>query len=315
MRENIKDFEVYEGKKYLKPIAENIKEIKDILSKYDKIKKKDFLQQINIHSEKMIQYFSILKEIHKNDTKKLLDILIDFLNNFLQTFELKRFYNLTPSISYEDYANLPVWEQLLNNVFDGKIDITWPCLIKKKYIRWGNCHHRSIAIKKIFDSLNIEWVDCRIDKVPWWHSFAVIENWSRIYMLDITEYWKILDQKAMMKEWWINAYKVINPEQSDLMEFHDPHKFAKLADTVKYNSIRLQIDKIKLEVENWMINIEITKWSQVTKRKFKISLENDKKSYTKKELLEKFFPWIEKVVPIVWEKIMKEHLMNLLNRS
>lgn len=108
MKEYIKEFENYEGKKYLKPIAENIREIKDVLSQYDKIKKKDFLQQINFYSEKMIQDFSILKEIHKNDTKKLLDILIDFLDNFLQTFELKRFYNLTPSISYEDYADLPI---------------------------------------------------------------------------------------------------------------------------------------------------------------------------------------------------------------
>ena len=108
MREYIENFEVYQGKKYFKPIAENIREIKDILSKYDKIPKEDFLQQINFYSEKMIEDFSLLKKIHQNDTKKLLEIIIDFLNKFLETLDLKRFYNLTPSISYKDYADLPV---------------------------------------------------------------------------------------------------------------------------------------------------------------------------------------------------------------
>ncbi len=314
MREYTKDFESYEGKKYLRPIAENMKNIKDILSRYDKFKKKDFLNQINSYSEKIIEDFSLLKKIHHNDTQKLLEIIIDFLNTFLQTFALKRFYNLTPSISYQDYANLPVWEQILNNVFDGKINIVWHCLIKKKYIRWWNCHHRSIAIKNIFDKLNLEWVDCRIDKVPWWHSFVVIEHGSRVYMFDITEHWKVLDMKDMMKEWWINSHKVLDPAQSDLMEFKDSQKFAKLVDNAKHNTIRLQIDKIKLEVESNSISIEITKWNKTTKRNFRITLDKDKNSYTKKQLLEKFFPRINKTIPIIWKKIMKEHLMNVLNR-
>lgn len=315
MREHINDFETYKGEKYFKPIGDNIRNIKDLISRYDKIPNDDFLQQINFYSEQMIEDFSLLKKIHHNDTKKLLEIIIDFLNKFLETFELKRFYNLTPSISYQDYTNLPIWEQIINNVFDWKINIIWPCLIKKKYIRGWNCHHRSIAIKKIFDKINLEWVECHIDKVPWWHSFIVIEQGSRVYMLDMTEHWKVLWLKDMMIEWWINAHKVLNPEQSDLMEFKDSQKFAKLVDSAKHNTIKLQIDKIKLEVEHWMINIEITKWNKVTKRNFKISLDNDKNSYTKKELLEKFFPRIEKIIPIVWKKIMKEHLMNVLNRS
>lgn len=108
MREHINDFETYKGEKYFKPIGDNIRNIKDLISRYDKIPNDDFLQQINFYSEQMIEDFSLLKKIHHNDTKKLLEIIIDFLNKFLETFELKRFYNLTPSISYQDYTNLPI---------------------------------------------------------------------------------------------------------------------------------------------------------------------------------------------------------------
>ncbi|MEI8252194.1 MAG: hypothetical protein WCG25_00205 [bacterium] len=64
------------------------------------------MEKINFLTEKIIDDFSILKKIHNNDTKKLLEILIDFLNNLFDTFKLKRFYNLTPNISYQEYAEM-----------------------------------------------------------------------------------------------------------------------------------------------------------------------------------------------------------------
>ena len=37
--------------------------------------------------------------------------------------------------------------------------------------------------------------------------------------------------------------------------------------------------------------------------------------YTKKELLEKMFPWISGIIPIVSNKIMKERLLNVINNN
>jgi len=307
-------FEIYKWNLYLKTIADSIRDINDLLLHYDKFHNNDFLEKINFLTEKIIDDFSILKKIHNNDTKKLLEILIDFLNNLFDTFKLKRFYNLTPNISYQEYAEMSFWEQILNNIFDWKLSIKEPCLIKKKYIKWWNCHHWSIAIKKIFDRINLDWVDCKINKVPWWHSFIVIEYDSRLYMFDILEQWKFLDMKTMMSEWWMHAYKVMNPEFSDLMEFENFQKFALFTDKNQYHTIRLQIDRIKIEIENNSISIEITKWNKTTKRKFNIFLEKEKNTYTKKQLLEKIFPWISDIIPIISNKIMKEHLTNVLRK-
>lgn len=306
--------EKHEWRKYLKPIADHINNINDLLSRYDKFTNENFLEQINLYSNNIIEDFSLVKKLYKNDIKKILPILIDFLDNLLKTFNLKRFYNLTPNIWYEDYANLPIWEQILNNVFDWKISAVWPCLIKKKYIRGWNCHHWGIVIKNIFDKINLEWVSCIINKVPWGHSFVVIESKSDIYMFDMVEYWKSLDAKEMMKVGNLNAHKVLDPYHSDLMEFNDSQKFAKNIDKNQYNSIKLQIDRIKVEIIDRKIIIEITKWNKITKRTFNILIDENN-VYTKKELLEKMFPWISGIIPIVSNKIMKERLLNVINNN
>ncbi|MEI8252195.1 MAG: hypothetical protein WCG25_00210 [bacterium] len=57
----------------------------------------------------------------------------------------------------------------------------------------------------------------------------------------------------------MHAYKVMNPEFSDLMEFENFQKFALFTDKNQYHTIRLQIDRIKIEIENNSISIEITK--------------------------------------------------------
>lgn len=308
--------EKQEWKRYLKPIAEHINNINDLLSRYDKFTNENFLEQINLYTDNIIEDFSLIKKIYKNDTTKTLPILIDFLDNLLKIFSLKRFYNLTPNISYEDYTNLPIGEQILNNVFDGNISATWPCLIKKKYVRGGNCYHWAIAIKNIFDKLALKWVDCKINKIPEieGHAFVVIESSSDIYMFDMVEYWKSLDAKEMMKVGNLNAHKVLDPYHSDLMEFNNVYKFAGNIDKNQYNSIKLQIDRIKVEIIDRKIAIEITKWNKVIKRTFNIMLEENN-VYTKKELLEKMFPWISSIIPIVSNKIMKERLLNVINNT
>lgn len=56
----------------------------------------------------LIRHFETIRKIHNNDTDKLLPIVIDFLNNMLQVFGLKKFYNLTPSISYQEYCAMGI---------------------------------------------------------------------------------------------------------------------------------------------------------------------------------------------------------------
>ena len=78
-------------------------------------------------------------------------------------------------------------------------------------------------------------------------------------MFDMVEYGKSLDAKEMMKVGNLNAHKVLDPYHSDLMEFNDYQKFAKNIDNNQYNSIKLQIDRIKVEIVDRKIAIEITK--------------------------------------------------------
>ena len=134
-------------------------------------------------------------------------------------------------------------------------------------------------------------------------------------MFDMVEYGKVLGLKEMMSQGWMNAHKVLNPEMSDLMEFEDYKTFAKIMDKSEYDSIKLQVDKIKLEIKNSIILIEITKWNKTSKRRFEISLEEDKNDYTKKQLLEKMFPRMRSIIPMISNKIMKEQLRKALNNS
>lgn len=302
-----------EGKHlYLSSIAQNIKDIKETLKNYWDIHNDEFISRINNATNNIIKDFDVLKKLHNNDPKKLIPIMIHFLNNMLDTFWLKKFYNLTPSINYEEYNNMWIGEQIINNTFDGKIYPDKPCIIKKKYIRWGNCHHRSITIKNIIEQLHIPWVECRIAKVPEWHSFVIIEYGGQIYMSDILEYNTILDAKDMNREWWILAYKVLNPEFSDLREFTDVKKFIKIAENIKYNSIKLQIDRIKIEIEGDTIKIEIKHNKSTTKKSFHIQRDKEKKKYTKKALIEMMFPRITELLPIISKKIKKEHLTDIV---
>lgn len=130
-------------------------------------------------------------------------------------------------------------------------------MIKKKYVRGGNCHHRSITIKKIIDQLNLPGVKCSIYKVIDGHSFVVIEHVGKTYMSDILEYDEIMDAKAMNDKGGISAYKILNPEFSDLREFDDIQRFISVVERTKYNSIKLQINKIGIEINGPHIKIEI----------------------------------------------------------
>lgn len=189
--------EYINGKRYFLPIAESIRALQKTLQEYSDFHNEEFIEYINKHSNKILQNFSLLKKIYNNDTEKLLPIVIDFLNNMMKIFNLKIFYNLTPSISYPEYEKMETGEQILNNIFDGKLDTRSSCIIQKKYIRGGNCHHRSIAIKKIFDQIQLDGVECKIHKVPKGHSFITVEYKGRTYMFDILKSGKFLDNKEM----------------------------------------------------------------------------------------------------------------------
>ena len=82
------------------------------------------------HSEYTVE----LKEIHHNDTNKLLPIVLNFIQNIYKNFGVTYFYNRSPDISYEEYDAYPIGQQVLNNIFDGKVYIKRDCLIKEDYV-------------------------------------------------------------------------------------------------------------------------------------------------------------------------------------
>jgi len=84
---------------------------------FDDIDDQDFLRIMNVQVEKFIKEVEKLKELHK-DSEKILTIVLDFIENIFNNFDVKKFYNLTPNITYDEYANKQIGEQIINNVFD-----------------------------------------------------------------------------------------------------------------------------------------------------------------------------------------------------
>ncbi len=305
-------FVKYKWKNYLKSTADTIKVTKTILKLFDDIEDADFLRIINTQVDKFIKDVEKIKEIHNNDPEKVLIIVLDFIENIFKNFDVKRFYNLTPNVSYDEYANKPIWEQIINNIFDGKLSDKNANFIEKDYVKWWNCHHRSILIKKIFDIVKIPWVDCQIRRFPKGHSLLSFELNNKYWFLDMVEDWKVMTLKDVNSVWWFKNYEIANKvwydEGSSVMDFASVEKFAKHTDKENTKWIRLQIDRIKAEVEWDMLKIEITKDKWKKKKHYEIRLNKYTKAYNKKEFINKIMPWMQRALIIVWRKLPKWYL-------
>ena len=261
-------FVKYKWKNYLKSTVDTIKVTKTILKLFDDIDDQDFLRIMNVQVEKFIKEVEKLKELHK-DSEKILTIVLDFIENIFNNFDVKKFYNLTPNITYDEYANKQIGEQIINNVFDWKLSAKSINFIEKDYVKWWNCHHRSILIKKIFDTIKIKWVNCQIRRFPKWHSLTVFTYKNKYWFLDIIEEWKSLTLKEINSQWWFKNYEISNKvwydEGSSIMDFDKAEKFAKHTDRENTKWVRLQVDRIKAEVFGDTLKVEITKdqWRKI----------------------------------------------------
>lgn len=304
-------FVKYKWKNYLKSTVETIKVTKTLLKLFDNIEDQDFLRIINTQVEKLLKEVEKLKELHE-DPEKILNIVLDFIEDIFKNFDVKMFYNLTPNISYNEYADKQIWEQIINNLFDWKLSDKSPNFIEKDYVKWWNCHHRSILIKKIFDEIKIPWVACKIRRFPKSHSLLVFTYKDKYWFLDMIEEWRVLNLKEINKQWWFKNYEITNKvlydEGSSIMDFDSIEKFSKNAENESNKWIRLQIDRIKAEVEWDILKIEITKDKWKKKRYFEIRLNKYTKTYNKKEFITKIVPWIQRALIIVWKKLPKWYL-------
>lgn len=303
-------FVKYKWKNYLKSTVDTIRVTKTLLKLFDDVEDQDFLRIINTQVEKLIKEVEKLKEIHK-DSETILIIVLDFIENIFKNFDIKKFYNLTPNISYDEYANKPIWEQIINNIFDWKLSNKSVNFIEKDYIKWWNCHHRSILIKKIFDSIKIPWVECQIRRFPKWHSLAVFIYNYKYWFLDMIEEWRVLDLKEISSKWSFKNYEIANKvwydEGSSIMDFNTLESFSTHTDRENTKWIRLQIDRIKAEVDWDMLKIEITK-DKWKKKNYEIKLNKYTKAYNKKDFINKIMPRIQRALIIVWRKLPKWYL-------
>lgn len=304
-------FTKYKWKNYLKSTVDTIRVTKTLLKLFDDVEDQDFLRIINTQVEKLIKEVEKIKEIHK-DPEKVLMIVLDFIENIFKNFDVKKFYNLTPNISYWEYVEKPLWEQIINNIFDWKLSDKTTNFIEKDYIKWGNCHHRSILIKKIFDSIKIPWVECQIRRFPKWHSLAVFMYKHKYWFLDMIEEWRVLDLKEISSKWWFKNYEIANKiwydEWSSIMDFDKIESFARNADQEKPTGVRLQIDRIKAEIEWNVLKIEITKDKWKRKKHYEIKLNRYTWAYNKKDFINKIMPWTQRALIIVWRKLPKWYL-------
>jgi hypothetical protein len=104
------------SKSYYQPVAQCIEEIKTILSAHESYSGDEVIEKINKKSNEIIEHFLRIKEIYKNDTKKLLPMVLDFFQNLYSNFGITYFYNRFPDISYKKYWKLNTWQQILNNI-------------------------------------------------------------------------------------------------------------------------------------------------------------------------------------------------------
>lgn len=307
------EFTKIKGKKYLKSTAATIRATKTILKLFDDFEDEDFLKVINKLTDQLIKDVDKLKNIHQ-DPAKILDLVLDFIEDIFQTFDIKIFYNLTPNISYQEYAEKPIWEQVINNIFDGKLSNKNPNFIEKDFVKGWNCHHRSILIKKIFDTLKIKWVDCQIRRFQKGHSFLVFEYKNKFQILDIVENWKRLNLKQVNSIWWPKnneiITKIMDEDSSSVMDFSNVGDFAKHTDRENTKWVRLQIDRIKAEVFWDILKIEITKdqWRKI--KNYEIKLNKNTKTYNKQDFILRKMPRVQRALDIVSKKLPDWYIPN-----
>jgi len=299
-------FVKYKGKNYLRSTVDKIKVTRMIMKLFNDIDDLDFLHIINTQVEKFLKEAEKIKEIHQ-DSEKTVEIILDFIQNIFNNFDVKKFYNLTPNISYKEYLEKPIWEQILNNIFDWKLWNKNLNFIEKEYVKWWNCHHWSILIKKIFDSIKIPWVDCQIRRFPQWHSFIMLFYKENFWVFDIIEKDISSWLKELNSKWWFKNYEIINKinydDNSSIMDFSDLDRFAKYTDKEHTKWVRLQIDRIKAEV-NWdVLMLEITKDNWRQKNKYEITLNKKTWKYDKQDFIIKTIPRIKRALNIISKKL------------
>lgn len=231
-------------------------DIKTILQEDSTLYDEDwFLREFNDRFDKITIFFQ--EHLEKNGEENTVTLLVNFLRKIKKLLGINIFYNLTPNISYKDYIQKSLWEQLLNNIFNNQIYIYKDCLIKKEFIQWGSCHHRNIFFKNFCDIIKIPNLKTTIIQKPNWHSFLKLEYWATTYLSDIIQGYPIMDNKQIIKFGDINHFNSLDIENSDLFDFEDIDHFIHHFKNKTYTKIHLEINRIKLLIDRHDLYFQI----------------------------------------------------------
>lgn len=285
------------------------KDIKDVLNDnpalYDE---EGFLDEFNERFSKISDFFR--SYVTKKWEEQSFYLLIKFLRNLQGMLWVRLVYNYTPSISYEDYAKKELWEQLLNNVFNNQIYIYKDCLIKKNFIKWGSCHHRSIFIKKFCNNLGIHKLKTTIIQKPWGHSFIRLAYWNSMYLSDITQWKDIMDYAKIMRSWDSNHFATLDIENSDLFEIDTIEHFLHHLKNKTYNEINIEINRLKLHIDKYnlffKINSKQTAYENIWYTKVPIDIN------TQEEIFKILLPHRKYLIPYLAQKINLNILKSLV---
>lgn len=270
-----------------------------------------FLDEFNERFSKIEIFFQ--EYLNKNKEEKTVHLLIKFLRNIKKLLWIKVFYNLTPNITYEDYIQKELGEQLLNNIFNNNLYIYKDCLIKKDFIRGGSCHHRSLLLKKFCDKIEIPNLKTSIIQKPQWHSFFKIEYWNEFYFSDITQWYNIMNYNQVNKYWDINHFSALDIENSDLFEFEDIRNFLHHLKRKSYDEIHIEVNRLKLIIDQNRLYFQVNDKSVKYNNAFYGKLPNTVDS--QEEIFSLLLPNRKYLIPHIANKINPEILKSIVCES
>lgn len=143
----------------------------------------DFGDRINYIIDKLIWGIKQKNIKDPNIQKELFEKVYIFLNSFFKEIEIKKFYNNIPKISLDKYANMNIWNQMVNNIY-GK---EWKIFYREQVNGW-DCYYWTLLLKSIFERLKAEWLQIQerifVYDEPWGHSSIIIKFQGKTYLAD-----------------------------------------------------------------------------------------------------------------------------------
>lgn len=195
--------------------------------------------------------------------KKVFNEVYLFLNGLFKECQIKKFYNNIPSINIQQFWEKSLWEQFINNIYGKERKLFY-----RDELKWWSCHHWTILLKNLFDTLKDNGLQIENRIVAYdgisWHSAILIKFQWKEYIADIHGFNE-------------SSKKIINSVE-ELNKIYNTKEFSKFSFQRKYDKNKYYFDTIT-EFSEYINNRK-----QVTATiEFKPKIENNEEVEIKME--------------------------------